>query len=135
MPCQGDRATRVGGSERAFELTAPALGSRAHLGQARYPCWLARLRVVAHFAFRAFVSFTPGSSPFVNSIPNRSSASRMRAVWYTVTGGSPSTLSARRTIAECTLARWASLVGGQPSSSRACRIWAPVIIGGETHAS
>jgi hypothetical protein len=41
---------------------------------------------------------------------------------YTVAGGSPSTLSARRTIAECTLARWASLVGGQPSSSRACRI-------------
>src|SRR5215207_9247003 len=52
-----------------------------------------------HLAFSAFAfSFTPGSSPSVNSTPNRSRASRMRAAWYTVTGGSPSTLSARRTI-------------------------------------
>jgi hypothetical protein len=36
----------------------------------------------------------------VNSIPNLPRAS------YTVIGGSPSTLSARRTIAECTLVRW-----------------------------
>src|SRR5215213_4880713 len=126
----------VGG---ALRIAAQVLSYLLHR-ESGLPCL--RLRVVDHAfvpfrAFRAFPasSFTPGSSPLVKITPNRSRASRMRAAWYTVTGGSPSTLSARRTIAECTLARWASLVGGQPSSSRACRIWAPVIIGGETHAS
>ena len=57
----GDRPTRVCGSEGAFEVAAPALGSRCHLGQARYPCRLARLRVVAHLVFLPLIfSLTPG---------------------------------------------------------------------------
>ena len=56
-----------------------------------------------HLAFSAFAfSFTPGSSPSVNSIPNRSRASRMRAAWYTVTGARP------RRSRPAALARWAS---------------------------
>lgn len=74
-------------------------------------------------------SLTPGPPPFsaINSIPAASSALRIAFRLANVVGGTPSSDSARLTVATPTLAASARSFALQRTKARAALIWAPVI--------
>ena len=69
-------------------ILAPVLVAFSRLRSTLIVVGSFRAHARAPFLARAF-SFTPDSSPFVNSTPAASRAPRMSASWYLVMGGAP----------------------------------------------